>query len=96
MARAPRVELEVDRTSGVRDCVLYQVGEYALDQTLVATENRRIVANRHRDRCALLLEAVSPLVNQFREQRAGSHWRKTECDIRLFDPRDLEDVIDQC
>src|SRR5712671_563355 len=85
----------MDGARGMRHGVLNQVREHALDQSLVAGEDRSVISDRYEHRRLLLLESVIPFVDELREERTGRHWREGERDVRFLDPGNLENVIDE-
>ena len=80
----------------MRERVLNQVAEHALEQRLIGLDDRRVVVRRRRtSRRALLLEADLPLVHDLAEQRAGRDRREVQREPRLLEPRHLEQILDQ-
>src|SRR5687767_9427899 len=88
-------EVQRHGVRGMRQGILDQIADHALDERAVGVEHRGVISDVDGRRRAVLLEAVLPLVHDLGEQRSRRERIEVEGQCGLLDAADLEQVLDQ-
>src|SRR6185312_720182 len=92
---AARRDSQLDRTARMRQRILKDVGEHALEQRLVGLERRCVLGDRRYYRSTFLSEAYIPLVENLRDECTGRDFLTLEHDPGLLDLGDFEQIADE-